>query len=587
MNSRHIIVLFCGASAALAGCAVPQPLGRGVETVIKEPRIGAEYYQYLPEAYVKNNGVHPLGAERRWPLVVTFHGMKPYDSWDRQIHEWQEQADAYGFVVVAPWLQSCDSFMEFPLRKEHDYVLRDKQAVMAVLDHVLANTRADPKSVLSTSWSSGGFMAHYFPNRYPHRFTCVATRLSNFSPDIMIEETVPLYRSTPVALFIGESDFPACISQSQEAAAWYKARGFTRVESKMIDSMGHRRIPQTAAAFFARQVGVEPLNPEVATRTLAEIRMHDWEPTPQLLAAMAPRGAVTPTGVLMAAQTGPTPPVVKPSPAADRRIVSNLPRTTTNSPTRGNSTAARTPTQSPTAGRTPALAASNGGDELRWTPLSTNSPQRSGANGARATGNATKATAAKPLPIYASSDGATGTAGRGGSGASQRPQQGRQTPASATPPVVASDVSTPTTGNASGDRMRRFNVGKAPTTLRGRGNTEAQPPKTVAAAPRTAPSSNRVNIKVTAPPDGMRPLYVAFSTDLPAEAARGANFLWSHNGTPVCDTARGARILDTTGVHTLSVLIIARDGKEYRGSTTVQVRESALSRGSTGRQIAS
>ncbi|MEE8170631.1 MAG: hypothetical protein V3T70_08795, partial [Phycisphaerae bacterium] len=274
-----------------SGCLVPQPLGNGSEQTIREPRTGAEYLLYLPEAYVKNNGIHPRNPGRRWPMVVTFHGMKPYDTWDRQIHEWQEQADAYGFIVVAPWLQTSDSFMEFPLRKEHSYVLRDKEAVMAILDHVLATTRADPNAVLSTSWSSGGFMAHYFPNRFPHRFTCIATRLSNFSPYILTDATVPLYRNTPVAVFIGDSDFPACTVQSKEAVAWYQSRGFRNVDAKMIDSMNHQRIPQTAAAFFARTHGIEPIDPETATRTLAAIRMRDWEPDAAMLARLAPTAA--------------------------------------------------------------------------------------------------------------------------------------------------------------------------------------------------------------------------------------------------------------------------------------------------------
>lgn len=284
-----VVLLF----PTLTGCLVPQPRGQGLESRVREPQSGADYFLYLPEQYVQNNGIHPHDPNRRWPLVVTFHGMKPYDTWDRQIHEWQEQADAYGFIVCAPWLQTCDSFMEFPLRNEHAYVLRDKDAVMAIIDHVLANYRADPDAVLSTSWSSGGFMAHYIPNRFPHRFRCIATRLSNFSPDILTDATVPMYRNMPVAVFIGESDFPACITQSQQAVAWYKARGFTHVESKMIDGMGHSRIPQTAAAFFARQLGIEPFKPYVAVQSLSRLRMRDWEPPPDLLAAMAPQPTLT------------------------------------------------------------------------------------------------------------------------------------------------------------------------------------------------------------------------------------------------------------------------------------------------------
>src|SRR5262245_56001963 len=205
INAR--ILFACLLLAGLTGCVVPQPSGRGKEMRVREPRLGADYYLYLPEAYVKNNGTYPGDPSRLWPLVMTFHGLKPWDTWDRQIHEWEEEADTYGYVVCAPYLQTCDGiFMEFPLRKEHSYVLRDKEAVMACLDHVLATTRADPKAVLSTSWSSGGFMANYFPNRFPNRFRAIATRLGNFSPEIMLDGTVSLYRDMPIAVYIGDSD---------------------------------------------------------------------------------------------------------------------------------------------------------------------------------------------------------------------------------------------------------------------------------------------------------------------------------------------------------------------------------------------
>src|SRR5262249_33787684 len=144
-----------------------------------------------------------------------------------QEREWEREADIYGYVVCAPDLETSDSFMEYPLTKEHDYVLKDRQNVMAIMDHIFATTEADPRRVLSTSWSCGGYLAHYFANRYPNRFSCIATRLSNFSADLLIEETVPLYKDrVPVAIFIGDGDFPACKTESEAAVAWYLARGF-------------------------------------------------------------------------------------------------------------------------------------------------------------------------------------------------------------------------------------------------------------------------------------------------------------------------------------------------------------------------
>jgi len=460
---RSGLLCLCFIALTCSGCLVPQPAGKGEERRVREPRTGAEYFLYLPEAYVKNNGVHPVQPSRRWPLVMTFHGMKPYDTWDRQIHEWQQEADTYGYVVCAPWLQSCDSFMEFPLRKEHGYVLRDKEAVMAVLDHVLATTRADPNAVMSTSWSSGGYMAHYFPNRFPHRFSCIATRLSNFSQYILLDSTVPLYRDTPVAVFIGDADFAVCRRESEMAVAWYRSRGFRTVEAKRIDSIGHRRVPQTAAAFFARHLGIEPLKPEDATKTLARIPMVDWEPSADLLARMAP-----------------APPLVGPL-------------------AMGNPTSAK-----PTPG--PSAAPSGAKKTLR--------PNTAGL-------------------AYRPPDAGLGGSSRFGDAVSANQNS-------------SSLLMTDGVGRVSG----------------GPNSTGA----------RHAPK--RVQVRLSGPAAGTSPFYVAFRTDLTSEQLKGADFLWTLDGVPLCNTPNGAKILHESGTHHLAVLVITEDGQEHRGSTSITVRRS-------------
>jgi dienelactone hydrolase len=272
-----------------AGCAVPQPRGVGQYARIREPSTGAWYHLYLPANYVKNQSGGADLQSQKWPLVMTLHGMKPYDNARPQEREWEQQADLYGYIVCAPELESCDSFMEFPLTMEHDYVLTDKRNIIAIMDHIFATTAADPEKVLLTSWSSGGYLAHYFANRFPGRFACMATRLSNFSAKLMVEDTVPLYRDRmPVAVFIGDGDFPACRRESQEATAWYQAREFRVVRASTVDNMGHRRIPQTSAAFFADQLGIQPAHPAEAAQTLASMLMTDYNPPRDLIARFSP-----------------------------------------------------------------------------------------------------------------------------------------------------------------------------------------------------------------------------------------------------------------------------------------------------------
>jgi len=307
MHKFPLLLLVIIGLAPHAGCAVHQPRGQGEYARIQEPITGAWYHLYLPVDYVKSGGRLPGPETHRWPLIMTFHGMKPYDNALPQEREWEEQADIYGYIVCAPELRTCDSFMEFPLTKEHGYVLEDKRNVLAIMDHIFATTDADPEKVLSTSWSSGGYLAHYFVNRYPSRFSCIATRLSNFSAKLMVEDNVPLYRDrVPVAIFIGDGDFSACKRESQEAAAWYLARDFHVLRALMIDNMGHRRIPQTAAAFFAEQIGIHPHRPTEAAKAVATVLMTEYNPPRELIAKFSPGIRVAsrlPQGQTQAVQT--------------------------------------------------------------------------------------------------------------------------------------------------------------------------------------------------------------------------------------------------------------------------------------------
>jgi dienelactone hydrolase len=289
MHERRLFLLMFAGLAIHAGCAVPQPRGLGQYARVQEPGTQAWYHLYLPEDYVKSRAQHPDSSSQKWPLVVTLHGMKPYDNALPQEREWEEQADIYGYIICAPELHTSDSFMEFPLTQEHEYVLADKRNVLAIMDHVFATTDADSERVLLTSWSCGGYLVHYLANRYPDRFSCIATRLSNFSSKLMMEDNVPLYRDrVPVAIFIGDGDFAACKSESQDAVAWYTARGFRTVDGKMIDRMGHWRIPQTAAAFFAEHMGIQPLHPAGAAKTVATVVMTDYSPPERLVAKFSP-----------------------------------------------------------------------------------------------------------------------------------------------------------------------------------------------------------------------------------------------------------------------------------------------------------
>ena len=241
------------------GCAVPQPRGEGQLARVVEPTGKRGYWLYLPKDYVEADEAGRRA--RRWPLVVTFHGMKPFDNARPQAREWQQEADRFGFVVVAPECRSPDILAPFPVRSVHASFKSDELATLAILDHVFATTNADPSNVLATSWSSGGFLAHYMLNRHPDRFTCLAVYQSNYSEEILDAELTARSLYHPILIVMTQNDFAGCLRESKRAVQWYQRHGYKNTAWILIKDRGHERTPDLAADFLARITGVRPKRP--------------------------------------------------------------------------------------------------------------------------------------------------------------------------------------------------------------------------------------------------------------------------------------------------------------------------------------
>lgn len=605
-----LLPLLALALFSASGCAVPQPRGEGLYQYITEPTTGAGYHLYLPKDYVKNNGRHPNPRIKRWPLVMTFHGMKPYDNALPQEREWEKEADTYGYIVCAPELRTSDSFMEYPLTREHSYVLDDKRNVIAIMDHVVGTTLADPKKVLSTSWSCGGYLAHYFPNRFPERFSCIATRLSNFSPQLLIDETVPRYRDrTPVAIFIGDGDFAACKTESEEAVAWYTARGF-KVRGKMIDNMGHSRIPQTAAAFFAETLRMDPLHPKEAAATVALVQMTEYFPPQELIARVAP-----PISLAMAPSRGPSSPRSSPPSAPTRSSVDRprgervpaVPLAATTPQNRrdsgySNQSAGRDyPINRPPAGTSKTQTPSEKPAEERYA--SATDSGRNNVNRSSAAPTERSRPAVEPrAPASPPRDPAPREPSPRDPAARQRSvpsepnhrtlAQGSQR--GATPAQQRADDSppprqTPFTPSDAGRQYGSLKGANVPpsasnaTARRSAADVQLAASERAPVEPVSEPRPGNtdrvrnVKIKLSGPNIGSSPLYLAYSVDLPRDVLTGADLLWMDNGVWIGNEPRGVKILESPGMHHISVQVITRDNIEYRGKAVVQV----LDRGPT------
>ena len=87
-SSRWLILILL--TAPLWGCVVGQAPGKGKLLHTREPSTNAGYWLYLPDGY---DPAAPPGARGpRRPVVVSFHGMKPFDNARSQAREWQQEA---------------------------------------------------------------------------------------------------------------------------------------------------------------------------------------------------------------------------------------------------------------------------------------------------------------------------------------------------------------------------------------------------------------------------------------------------------------------------------------------------------------
>jgi hypothetical protein len=72
---------------------------------------------------------------------------------------------------------------------------------------------------------------------------------------------------------------------------------------------------------------------------------------------------------------------------------------------------------------------------------------------------------------------------------------------------------------------------------------------------------------------GISPLLVSFTVEMPKALKKGADFLWTDNGIPICNDIQGQKILMEPGRHRIGVLVITQDNQELRASSDVTVFE--------------
>lgn len=162
------------------------------------------YLLYLPEGYEQDE-------ERQWPLILFLHGAGERGddiSKVTGIPKFAEHVPSLPFITVSP---QCPENSFWPL--EHD-------ALLAVLDEIVASYRVDNKRVYLTGLSMGGYGTWSLGSLYPERFAAIAPVCGGGIPSL-----VKGLVHTPVWAFHGAKDDVVKLEESERMVDALRACG--------------------------------------------------------------------------------------------------------------------------------------------------------------------------------------------------------------------------------------------------------------------------------------------------------------------------------------------------------------------------
>ena len=214
----------------------------------KEPTTGRTYHLYIPTTY---------NPRRAYPLVVTGQGMFPFDEAAQQRDRWVDVAERYGIIICSPDLDSATGFLGVPSDRPAPELVRDEQAVVAVVREVRSRYNINPDGMMITGWSAGAFAAHYIGLHHPEVFRAIVGRAGNFNERLVPDDVAQRARHMHVYVFFGEGDLPGWPAMNREANYWYTVRGFRNFVIRPMGG-GHDPNQLEAARYFLNVVNHWP-----------------------------------------------------------------------------------------------------------------------------------------------------------------------------------------------------------------------------------------------------------------------------------------------------------------------------------------
>lgn len=142
-------------------------------------------------------------ADKKWPVILFLHGSGERGSDLNKVKanglpNIVDQDKSFPFIVISP---QCP---------EDEFWAMEKEALHAIVEHVLENYPADPKRVYLTGLSMGGYGAWHLPIDYPDVFAAVAPVCGGIDPS-----KAEALRDVPIWAFHGAKDDVVPLSESQ------------------------------------------------------------------------------------------------------------------------------------------------------------------------------------------------------------------------------------------------------------------------------------------------------------------------------------------------------------------------------------
>lgn len=232
------LLLACG--LGLTGCPVPKDVvyvPPGGKAHLTDPPSGGTFWLYVPSNYT-----HAKPA----PVIVSCHGTPPYDVASHHVRTWDDYCEKFGCIVVCPDLVGTDGiFGDGPV----DSMARCERIILSTLSTLSYKYNLDRANIMITGFSGGGFPVYWVGLRNPDVFSVIVAQNCNFNRSNLDGWYPRAAVQSGVMVYYGQNDPATIVSQSKDAIAYLRSRGFG-VETYVIPNAGHDRHPEIAMRYF-------------------------------------------------------------------------------------------------------------------------------------------------------------------------------------------------------------------------------------------------------------------------------------------------------------------------------------------------